>query len=237
MLLGPTGVGKSILGYSFLSLSRPEERGLLFSFYETPKAALEKGRGIGLDLVGACERGDLEMIWQSPVETSLDVIGGRVLEAVDRAHVKRAFVDGFNALQGAAAYPERIEQFFGALTRELRGRGVTTLYAAELHDVFAPQIEPPVGGISPLLDNLILLRFVEARSRLLRVVSVLKTRDSAFDAMIREFSITDRGVQVGEGLDDAEGVLTGVARERAGNPRLARRKEARPKRRRARSKG
>jgi circadian clock protein KaiC len=46
MLLGPTGVGKTLFGYRFLSCSRPNEKGVLFSFYETSKAAIAKADGI-----------------------------------------------------------------------------------------------------------------------------------------------------------------------------------------------
>ena len=213
MLVGPTGVGKTTLGYCFLGRSRKSEKGVLFSFYESPKAALAKARSVGVDLMARCESNELEMAWHSPVETALDVIGGRLLEAVDRTKAKRVFVDGFNALQSSATYPERVEQFFGALSRELHTRGVTALYSAEVRDIFAPQIRAPADGISPLLENLLLMRFVEHRGSLRRVISVLKTRDSGFDPRIRDFTIGARGIEIGSGFDHVEAVMTGVAHE------------------------
>jgi circadian clock protein KaiC len=213
MLLGPTGVGKTLLGYRFLGCSNAAERGVLFSFYETPKRALAKADGIGLDLKTRCEQGHLEVAWQSPVETSLDGIGGRILETIDRSKAVRLFIDGFDALQNAAAYPERVPQFFAALGRELRARGVTAVHSAELRAIFAPQIEAPARGLSPLLENLILLRFVELRRQVRRAVSVLKMRDSDFDSTLRELVIDNQGLRVGSAFDDTESVLTGLARE------------------------
>lgn len=227
MILGPTGVGKSLLGYSFLARSTAEEPGLLFSFYESPKGVIAKSANIGIDLKSLCEDSAVELMWHSPVETSLDVIGGRMLDGIDRRKVKRVFIDGFNALTSSATYPERVEQFFGALVRELRARGVTTLYAAELHEIFAPHIAPPTPGISPLLDNLVLLRFVEVNAELRRVISVLKMRDCSFDTELRQFAICDTGILVGERFRHAEGVLTGVARER---PVHAKRRRAKRRR-------
>ena len=211
MLLGPTGVGKSILGYSFLAQSTPESRGLLFSFYETPKRALAKAQGVGLDLEARCKAEDVEIMWQSPVEPSLDVVGGRILEAVSRKSIKRLFIDGFNGLLASAAYAERVPRFFGALARELRAHGVTTVYSAELHAIFSPQIKPPVEGISPLLEDLVIMRFVELGGSLRRIVSVLKLRESEFDPAIREFVITGKGLQVRGRLDGAEALMTGNA--------------------------
>jgi circadian clock protein KaiC len=64
-----------------------------------------------------------------------------------------------------------------------------------------------------------LLRFVEMRSQVHRVVSVLKLRDSEFDPRIREFLITSRGLDIGESFGGQEAILTGVARSEPKGPR------------------
>jgi circadian clock protein KaiC len=212
MVLGPTGVGKTMLGYRFLACSDPSEKGVLFSFYETPQNAIAKADGVGLGLAARAAAGELELCWQSPVEISLDGIGGRILDIIDRVGATRLFIDGFDALQNAAAYPDRVNQFFAALCRELRARGVTTLHSAELRAIFSPQIEAPVRGISPLLENLILLRFVEFEARVRRAISVLKMRDSDFDSTLREFVIDGQGMRVTGGFAEVEAVLTGTPR-------------------------
>jgi circadian clock protein KaiC len=218
MVLGPTGVGKTCLGYSFLGESTPGQPGLLFSFYETPARARQKALGLGVDFDGLIQHGTLELMWQPPVESSLDAIGNRILEAVERRSVRRLFIDGFNALEHCAAYPERIPQFFAALAQRLRTRGVTTLYAAESHDIFAPNIRPPTMGLSPLLESLIVMRFAELEAKVRRVISVMKLRDSDFDAQLCEFEITRKGVRISHSLSHAEALLTGTARLRQPSP-------------------
>jgi circadian clock protein KaiC len=125
--------------------------------------------------------------------------------------VKRLFLDGLGGFIESSVEPGRISRFFAVLANELRARGVTTLYTAETQEVIGPGIQMPVAGISSLLENLIALRYVEHRSRLRRLVSVVKVRDSAFDANLREFSITDRGVSVAGTFASAEEVLSGFA--------------------------
>jgi circadian clock protein KaiC len=56
---------------------------------------------------------------------------------------------------------------------------------------------------------------VERGSILNRLISVHKVRDSGHDPSLREFYITDHGLQVGEAFAGVEGVTTGVAREPA----------------------
>jgi circadian clock protein KaiC len=235
LILGPSGVGKTVVGYRFLASSTAKERGLLFSFYETPERVLAKAKGVGIDLGATYERGDVELVWQSPVESTLDAIGWRILESVDRLHAKRLFVDGFNALESASAHPERVPQFFAALNRELQARGVTTVYAAEVHEIFSPRIAAPMRGLSPLIENMLLMRFVELRAQLRRTLSVIKLRDSEFDPTICEFCLTTHGLDVVDSLDGTEELMTGVAHQtpatrsrKPGNERV----RSKPKRRR-----
>jgi circadian clock protein KaiC len=235
MILGPSGIGKTVVGYRFLASSTAEEKGLLFSFYETPERALAKTKGVGIDLAATHDRGDVELVWQSPVESTLDAIGWRILEAVDRLGAKRLFVDGFDALESASTHTARVPQFFAALGRELQARGVTTMYAAEVHQIFSPQIAPPLRGLSPLIENLLLMRFVELRAQLRRTLSVVKLRDSEFDPAICEFCLTSHGLDVVDSLDGTEAIVTGVAHATSlpRSPKPARRKVGiKPKRRR-----
>jgi circadian clock protein KaiC len=235
MILGPSGVGKTVVGYRFLACSTAKEKGLLFSFYETPERVLAKTKGVGIDLAARCDSGDVELVWQSPVESTLDAIGWRILESVDRLGSKRLFVDCFNAMESASVHPERVPQFFAALNRELQARGVTTVYAAELHQIFSPQIAAPLHGLSPLIENMLLMRFVELRAQLRRTLSVIKMRDSEFDPSICEFCLTSHGLDVVDSLNGTEELMTGVAHE---TPRSRSRKpgsrkvRAKPKRRR-----
>jgi circadian clock protein KaiC len=86
----------------------------------------------------------------------------------------------------------------------------------ETRDLFGSGIEMPVTGMSSLLENLIVLRYVEYRSRSRRLLSVLKVRDSDFDASLREFTITDYGIALAGNFEGAEEVLSGFARNRPG---------------------
>jgi circadian clock protein KaiC len=56
---------------------------------------------------------------------------------------------------------------------------------------------------------LILLRYVEMRSQLRRLISVVKMRDSDFDPSLREFRITGTGIEIADTFESAEAVLSG----------------------------
>ncbi|WP_366515675.1 ATPase domain-containing protein [Solimonas marina] len=211
LVLGPTGIGKTSLGLHFISRSSDEAPGLIFGFYETQRRLEMRAKSIGIDLAGLTQQGRVEVLWQPPTEHVLDALGYRLLEAVRRSGAKRVFVDGIGGIEQSAAYPQRIPSFLAALTKELRDEGVTSMYSAEVPQVLGHQSDLSFGRISAVAENIVLLRYVELDSRLRRLISLLKVRESDFDAAIREFEITDQGVRVGQVFRHAEGLLTGHA--------------------------
>ena len=212
VLFGPTGAGKTTLGLHFLDASSKSEPGLLFGFYETPPRILLKARALGLGLEKKQKQGVFDMLWHPPTERILDGLGDKLLTAVRERGVKRLFVDGVDGFLKAAAHPDRISHFLAALTNELRVQGVTTLYTSELQQMFSQDVRLPISGISSLVENIFFIRFVELRSQLHRMLSVIKVRDSDYDTTFREFRITPRGIELADTFESAESVLSGDAK-------------------------
>lgn len=208
MLMGPSGIGKTTMGLHFLSRSSPEEPGLMFGFYETPTRLRAKANRISPSLGAMFDSGVVELLWQTPTSDLLDSYGEQLLEAVHRKGIKRLFIDGLTAFQNSTIDPSRIGNFFSALANELRVLGVTTAYSLEMPDIFAPGLRVPVEDASSLAENMILLRFVERRSRLHRLISILKARDSNFDPSLHEFTLSAAGVSINDTSESAEAILS-----------------------------
>jgi circadian clock protein KaiC len=208
MAMGPSGSGKTSIGLHFLSQSSEAEPGLLFGFYETPARLNAKARSVCSPLCPLLETGIVEFLWHTPTSDLLDAYGARLLEAVHRRGVKRLFIDGLTAFRHAAVDRSRIGNFFSALANELRVLGVTTIYSLEVPDILGPAVRVPVEDVSSLAENLILLRFVERRSQLYRLISILKVRDSDFDPSLYEFAITGAGVRIHETSESAGAILS-----------------------------
>ena len=211
MVMAPSGTGKTTMGLHFLSRSSEAEPGLLFGFYETPARIAAKAAGICPPLTPLLDNGVVEMLWQTPTGGLLDAYGDSLLEAVHRRKVKRLFIDGLTSFKEASLDPSRSGHFFSALANELRVLGVTTLYSLEVPDILGPAIRVPIDDVSSLAENMILLRFVELRSKLYRMISILKVRDSAFDPSLHEFAITSDGLKIQDTPDSAEAVLSSFA--------------------------
>jgi circadian clock protein KaiC len=154
----------------------------------------------------------VELLWQPPTEEILDGLGERLLDAVKRRKVRRLFVDGISGMQQTAIHPERLLRFFTALANELRALGTTTLYTSEAHHILGQDVRAPLVGLSSIVENLVVLRFLELRSQVYRALSILKARGTPYDASLREYSITEHGVDLADSFDSAESLLQGVTR-------------------------
>ena len=93
----------------------------------------------------------------------------------------------------------------------LRARGVTVMATWEMRDLFGTEISAPTHEMSSLVDNLMLMRFVEINSELKRSMSILKMRDSAYNPALLEIVFGERGIRLEQGFRHASAVLTGTA--------------------------
>jgi circadian clock protein KaiC len=158
----------------------------------------------------------LEMLWQPPTEDIIDVLAERLIETVRQRGVRRLFIDGLAGFQNTTASPERLNGLFSTILTTLRTMDVTTIWAVELADLFTTDIVMPelVSKMAAQVENIMLLRHVELYSQLYRLISIMKMRQSGYDPSIREFRITDYGLDVASTFTSAESILTGIAHPR-----------------------
>lgn len=197
MLLGSSGSGKTMLGSQFLSEGvRRGEKVVYFGFYERPEALLAKCQRVGIDLASGVQRELARIVWHRPVEGVIDEVGQRLIDTVRSLRPRRLFLDGIDGLERAADFPERLSHVYSAIGQELEHLGVTTIYSAETREIFAREIEVPIHGLSAATQNIILMRHIEYRAAMLRVMAILKIRDGDYDARMREVQITNNGIRL-----------------------------------------
>jgi circadian clock protein KaiC len=198
MLLGSSGSGKTLLGMQFLSEGvRRGERVLYFGFYERPEAILAKCQRVGIGgLREGVERGTAQLVWHRPVEGVLDELGESLISTVRGLRPHRVVLDGMEGFDRAADFAERMSHVYSAIAQELEQLGVTALYTTETRELFATAIEVPINGLSAATQNIIMLRHIEHRATMLRVLAILKVRDDDYDARMREIQITNDGIRL-----------------------------------------
>jgi circadian clock protein KaiC len=205
-ILGPSGSGKTIVALRFVAQGLEEgERCLYVSFQEDGDQLVKKAASFGWDLAGAREDGRL-LIYHLPQGIfSLDMLGAAVREGLTAEGVRRVAIDSLAELVYAAREAERFPAYARQLAGFVRAAGATAVVTSETATL-GPLAEPP-GGLSFLFHDVVLLRYIEQDSEVRRAVSVLKMRDSDHEKGLRQFVIDDRGLTIGDRLDDLSGVL------------------------------
>ena len=126
-----------------------------------------------------------------------------------RREPRRArFAQRFRAGPGAdLPRPTSASRCCGLVTALARA-GVSVLMTSELEDRYTDLRFSPYGAAF-LTDAIIVQRYIEVESRLLRVMAVVKVRASAHSDELRLYTIGDDGIRMGEMLPDQEGLLGG----------------------------
>jgi circadian clock protein KaiC len=204
-IAGPSGTGKTAAALRFVVQGLVDgERCLYVSFQESPSQLVEKAASFGWELAPALDSGQLA-IYHVPTENlDLDIVGAAVRAELAGGSVRRVAVDSLGELVFAARELERFPAYARALTSFVRAAGASALVTSETSGLAA--VVDPIGGLSFLFHNIILLRYIEIESEVRRSISVLKMRDSDHAKGLWHFEVDEHGLTI---LDKLEG-LTGV---------------------------
>lgn len=210
LVAGPSGSGKSILAAAFLAEgARCGETGVLAAFEQRPSRSQNP---IVAALVAS---GKVGLIDSRAPDLSIDEVIGLLLSEIARLGATRVVIDSLSGFELAIA-PTFREDFRESLSRlvfALGNSGVTVLMTSELEDRYTDLRFSPYGTAF-LTDAIIVQRYIEIGSRLRRMLAVVKVRASAHSDELREFHINDKGIQIGDRLDDLEGLLGGRPRHK-----------------------
>lgn len=214
MLAGSMGIGKTLLASYFATEgARLGERTLFASFFERAGGLIARAGRVGLDLRGAVDSGAVKHLYLAPTDVEADLLVHRILQEARALGATRLIVDGLADMEQSILDPDRRRTFLAALAVQLREAGVTSLFTREVAKIAGTELDFSDAPIAVLGENLILLRYVELRGRIHRILSVLKMRDSRYDGDLREFEVTEAtGVRVLAPVRSAAGLLTGQAR-------------------------
>jgi circadian clock protein KaiC len=194
------------------------EKAVYYLFDEGLSTLLVRSRALGLDVAEYLENGQLEIKTLDPAEVSPGQFANMVRAAVEDVGVQTVVIDSLNAYLQAMSGDKHLLLQMHELLTYLNQRGVVTILILAQHGVLG-DIRGDVD-LSYLSDGIVLFRYFEARGSLLKAVSVVKSRTSEHELTIREFRLGKNGVELGQALQDFEGVMSGIASYKGTAPLL-----------------
>jgi circadian clock protein KaiC len=153
-------------------------------------------------------------------DLSIDEITFLLMDDIRRLGAQRLVIDSLSGFELALA-PTFREDFRESLLRMVTAfsaAGVTVLLTTELEDRYTDLRFSPYGSAF-LTDAIIVQRYIEVDSRLLRVMAVVKMRASMHSNELRAYTIDADGIHLGGMMADQEGLLGGRPTRKRGTNR------------------
>jgi len=207
LVSGSAGTGKTTLGAHLIDAACARgERALLIMHEESADEVIRNMRSVGLDLRRWAEAGVLRIWAVRPTEFGLESHLANVSGLLAEHAPSVVVVDGIASLLGGPSRGEVISM----LARQFnlfKARAITAMAT-----ILTEGDAEAAVGVSSQADTWLLLRNVESNGERNRLLFVLKSRGSANSNQVREFVLTDDGVELVDVYVGPAGVVTGSAR-------------------------
>jgi circadian clock protein KaiC len=136
--------------------------------------------------------------------------------AIENTGATRVVIDSLSemGLYLAAEFRINLRLAVFRMLSHLAYRGVSVLVTMGTDDQFT-ELSFSRDEMSFLADAVIAMRYVEMPGRLSKVITVVKVRGSAHSTDLREYRITDRGVEIDGSALPQVGLTTGTGYRRS----------------------
>ena len=210
LITGTAGVGKTSIASHFAEAAcKRGERVLFFCFEESPNQLMRNMLSIGIKLEPWVKKGLLQFQATRPTLYGLEMHLAATHKAVNAFKPDIVILDPINTFVIGDKEAE-VKTMLMRIVDFLKAKHITALFTSLTSAQSAS--ESSDVGISSLIDTWLLLRDIELDGERNRGMYVLKSRGMANSNQIREFILTDHGVELREVYIGASGVLTGSAR-------------------------
>lgn len=211
LVSGSAGSGKTTLAAHFAKEnSQPGRRCLYFAFEESSSQIIRNLRSIGVDMQPECDAGRLVFHCCRPTAHGLELHLVNMHRLIAEYQPDAVVVDPISNLTSVAPTPA-VRSMLTMLIDHLKTIQVTAFFTS-FTPGNAPNAEMTEMAVSSLVDTWLIVRVLENDGERSRALSVIKSRGMSHSNQVREFRMTDRGVELIEVYLGPDGVLTGAAR-------------------------
>ncbi len=211
LISGTAGSGKSSLSASITDAAcQRGEKCLYFAFEESPDQVVRNMRSIGIELKPWLKAGLLEIHSARPTIFGLEMHLAVMHRNIRKQRPAIVVVDPISNLLSIGSGGE-VNSLLVRLIDFLKMNEITALFTSLAHG--GESLEATDIAVSSIMDAWILLRDIELGGERNRAIYVLKSRGMSHSNQIREFLLTDSGIDLVDVYLGQEGVLTGSMRQ------------------------
>jgi circadian clock protein KaiC len=196
LVSGTAGTGKTSIAAHFAAACCARgERCLYFSFEESPLQLVRNMRSIGLDLQPWIDQKLLQIHSARPSLHGLEMHLALIHKAIRDFEPQGVIIDPISNFLAAGTSTDS-KSMLTRLVDFLKAQQITTVFTSLIGGIVA--MEEADVGISSIIDTWILVRDVEIREARTRGLYLLKSRGMAHSNQVREFLLTNHGIELAD---------------------------------------
>jgi len=196
MVAGSAGCGKSVLGMQFIVNGiLNKEPCLVISFKEELKEVVRSSNWFGSDLEIYETDGLLRYIYHPHGYVCPDELAVQIQDVVSEIGVQRVLIDSISGLSQVIPDPGELRTYIMSLTKYFKNQNITSIFTYELPDIIG-HVRIPDSGLPFIMDSILILKNIEIEAEIKKSIMIMKMREREFDSRIKEFKISDRGIEI-----------------------------------------
>ncbi|HEX4048335.1 MAG TPA: ATPase domain-containing protein [Elusimicrobiota bacterium] len=193
---GSSGIGKSTLSLQFIAEGgRAGEKGIYVTLEEGPEQILSAADALAIPVRELAKNGLVDIVYFSPEHVRAAQFLTVLTDRIQERGARRLVVDSTSNMVTAGIGDEEVRQLLYNLVVRFKILGVTALLTLESDALHSTDLITE-RGISPVADNLIMLRYAEGDGNAPQL-TVVKTRGSVHAPETHAFAIAQGGVRMG----------------------------------------
>lgn len=199
VVAGISGVGKSVMALQYIAEgARLGEPSLMLTLDEQVPQVLRNAKSIGIDLQAHIDRGVVQLYYDPPQEIEVDHHFHNIEQIVKDFRPRRAVIDSISTYGSSLGTQGRVfRDFFHALVALMKEYQVAAVYNHENPEMLGMSSMMGAFGMSSLVDNIILMNWIELGDTFRLGLTVAKMRANPTVRETHECEITDgQGMRV-----------------------------------------
>ena len=211
LVSGTAGTGKTSIAAYFANQTCSEgNKCIYFAFEESPNQIIRNMHSIGVNLQQYVDKGLLKFFASRPTLYGLEMHLVAMYKTIKKFKPQSVVLDPITNLITVGSVSE-VKSMLIRLIDFLQEEQITVMFTAlTLNTIISDQTDE---GVSSLVDAWLLVRDIEYNGERNRGMYIMKSRGMKHSNQVREFVITDKGLDLVEVYLGPDGVLTGSARE------------------------
>jgi circadian clock protein KaiC len=211
LISGTAGTGKTSIAASFANAAcLRKERVLYFAFEESPQQIIRNMQSIGMDLQQHVDKKLLKFQSSRPTVHGLEMHLVEIHNRIEEFKPQVIVLDPITNLVTIGSVSE-VRSMLIRLIDFLQKGQISVLFTALTYNSHV--MEQTDEGVSSLVDGWITVRDLENNGERNRGLYIMKARGMRHSNQVREFLITDDGLELVDIFMGPDGILIGSARE------------------------